>query len=149
MSEMPRIQREVVRAIVEFRGHPMVRASHPTTIEVTTDDYLTEEGDCIIGVSATHGCMQLSERLKQALRTDNAKVTFKIVVGEATFELTASGDSRLILTHPHEIVIRKSDFINERTIAIRADGAARGIPRALVRQLKDPRTVGRLEIEVT
>jgi uncharacterized protein len=147
---MPGIgDREIVREVVEFRGHPMVRASHPTTIELTTDGYLTEEGDCIIGVSASHGCMQLSEGLKQALRRENAKVTFKIIAGEFSFELSASGDPRLVLADPHEIVIRKSDFVNDRTLAIRADRAARGIPRSLVRQLKDPRTLGRLEIEVT
>ena len=126
----------------------MVRASHPTTIEVTTDGYLTEEGDCIIGVSASHGCLQLNERLKQALKRENARVTFKIMAGEVKFELKASGDPRLVLTHPREIVIRKSDFVNDRTLAIRADRAAREIPRDLVRQLKDPRTVGRLQIEV-
>jgi len=46
------------------------------------------------------------------------------------------------------MVIRKSDFISDRTLAVRADAAARDLPRGMVRALKDPRTVGRLEIEV-
>jgi uncharacterized protein len=133
---------------VQFRGHAMVRGSHPTTIEVTTEDYLTEEGNCIIGVSASSGCLGLDERLKRALRGEGAKVTIRIVVGELSFELSARGDPRLKLSHPHDIVIRKSDFVSDRTLAIGSDAAARDIPREMVRLLKDQGTRGRLEIEV-
>jgi uncharacterized protein len=126
----------------------MVRGSHPTTIEVTTEDYLTEEGDCIIGVSASSGCLGLDERLKGALRREGAKVTIRIVVRELSFELGARGDPRLRLSHPHDIVIRKSDFVSDRTLAVGSDAAARDIPRELIRLLKDRGTRGRLEIEV-
>ena len=35
------------------RGHPLVRGTHPTTFEVTTEGHLTRQGDCIIGVWLT------------------------------------------------------------------------------------------------
>lgn len=127
----------------------MVRASHATTIEVTKEEYLTEEGDCIIGVRASSGCLELDKRVKIALKREGARVSIRIVTNGISFGLEASGGPRLELSHPHEIVIRKSEFVSDRTLAFRADAAARDIPRELIRELKRPTTVGRLEIEVT
>jgi hypothetical protein len=134
--------------VIAFRGHPMVRSTHPTTIEITTEDYLTENGDCIIGVGAEKGCAGLDQEVKEGLRKMEAPVTIRISVGDQTFQVSARGDPRLGLSHPHDMVIRKSDFISDRTLAVRADAAARDLPRSMVRLLKDPKTVGRLELEV-
>jgi hypothetical protein len=127
----------------------MVRSSHPTTIEITTEEYLTENGDCIIGVGASKGCAQLAEGVKEGLKRKDSRVAVRIVVGEHGFTVWAKGDPRLQLSHPHDIVIRKSDFISDRTLAVHADAAARNIPREMFRLFKDPGTVGRLEIEVS
>ena len=141
-------RRTVARDSVEFRGHAMVRSSHPTTIEITTEDYLTENGDCIIGVGATKGCAGLDRGVKEGLREGGSRVSITFTVGGATFNLKAQGDPRLSLTHPHDMVIRTSEFISDRTLAIRASAAARQIPREMVRLLKDSKSVGRLDIEV-
>ncbi len=141
--------RRIVRERVSFRGHPMVRSTHPTTIEVTTEEYLTESGDCIIGVGASKGCAQLDAKVKEGLRRRDSRVKVMVVVGSLSFGLTARGDPRLELSHPHDIVVRKSDFVSDRTLAVKADASSRSIPREIIRRLKDPTTVGRLEIEVT
>lgn len=126
----------------------MVRSAHPTTIEVTTEERLTARGDCIIGVGASSGCAQLNERVKEGLRRKGSKVTIRIAVGARSFVLKAEGDPRLELKHPHDIVIRKSDFVSDRTLAIRADAAARDLPRDMVRLLREPGAAGTLEIGV-
>ena len=126
----------------------MVRSAHPTTIEVTTEDHLTARGDCIVGVGASMGCAQLNVRLKEALKRKGSRVTIRMFVGPYTFEVKAEGDPRLELSHPHDIVIRKSDYVSDRTLAVHADAAAKDIPREIVRHLREPTTVGRLEIEV-
>jgi len=136
------------KAVVTFHGHPLVRSAHPTTIEVTTEDHLTANGDCIVGVGASSGCEQLDARVKEGLRTKGSRVTIRLAVGNHTFEVKAEGDPRLELSHPNDIVIRRSDFISDRTLAVHADAAAKDIPRELVRLLRDPGAVGRLEIEV-
>lgn len=147
---MVTLERAKAKAVdrVAFRGHPMVRSLHPTTIEVTTEEHLTARGDCIVGVAAEKGCAGLSEEVRSALRVDGTPVAVRIVVGERTFSVRASGDSRLELTHLHDIVLRKSDFVSDRTLAIGADAAAKDIPREMVDALKDPGTAGYLEIEV-
>lgn len=133
---------------IAFRGHPMVLALHPTTIEITTEARLTKRGDCIIGVAAERGCAGLSAETKSALRDAGTKVSIRIVVGDKSFELEAKGDPRLELANRHDIVIRRSDYVSDRTLAVRASAAAKDIPRVLVGQLRDPGTTGYLEIAV-
>ncbi len=133
---------------IAFRGHPMVLALHPTTIEITMDTHLTRRGDCIVGVAAEKGCAGLGSEAKQALCSLDSKVSMSIVVGDQRFGLEGRGDPRLTLTHQHDIVIRRSDFVSDRTLAVRASAAAKDIPRGMVRILKDPEAVGYLEIGV-
>ena len=38
--------------LVRARGHEHVRAEHASTWELTSDDWLTPAGDCILGVEA-------------------------------------------------------------------------------------------------
>lgn len=141
-------QGAVFRDLVEFRGHRMVRSTHPTTIEVTTEEYLTESGDCIIGVGASKGCAGLSTAVKEAIRRQGSRVRVRVVVDSLSFEVRAFGDPRLRLSDPHEMVIRRSDFASDRTLAIGADASSRDIPREIVRLLRNPDREGRMEIEV-
>ncbi len=142
------LERGVLLERIAFHGHPMVLALHPTTIEITTESHLTRRGDCIVGVAAEKGCAGLSAEMKQALAKSNAKVSIRIVVDDQSFELAGRGDPRLTLTHQHDIVIRKSDYVSDRTLAVRANAAAKDIPRGMVRTLRDPSATGYLEIGV-
>jgi uncharacterized protein len=139
---------QVLRETVTFRGHRMVRALHPTTIEVTTEEELTAKGDCIIGVGADKGCEQLDQGIKAAIRTAGARVRVKILVGDSKFVVCCWGDPGLELSNRHEMVVRRSSFLSDRTLAVHADFAARDIPRPMIKLLTSPGTVGRLEIEV-
>ncbi len=99
-------------------------------------------------VSADKGCSDLRDDTKAALRKNGSKVVFKVTAGPASFVFQASGNPGLALSHPHDMVVRKSEFLSERTLAVRADAAAKDIPRSLVARLRDPKTVGTLEIVV-
>jgi hypothetical protein len=46
------------------------------------------------------------------------------------------------------MVIRKSDFVSDRTVGVGADAAAIDLPREMVARLKKPETVAALLIEV-
>jgi hypothetical protein len=133
---------------IPFVGHAMVRATHEKTIEITTEEHLTLRGDCIIGVGAAKGLSQLSPSMKSALRSDHARVRFTIVAPGGTFSFAARGSKDLSFESPTEMVIRRSDFVCGRTLAVRAESSAREIPRGLVGTLKSPEAVGLLRIEV-
>jgi hypothetical protein len=133
---------------VKFRGHPMVTARHPTTLEITTDTHLTKNGDCIIGVGADKACAQLDRGVREWIQDGSSQISFRVIVGQDTFTVRARGDARLTLADPHEMVIRRSDFVSGRTVGVKADSAAIDLPRQMVARLKRPETLGCLEIEV-
>jgi hypothetical protein len=122
---------------IVFQGHPLVRALHPSTMELTKERDLTQRGDCVIGVSADKAAFDLSSAVKEALRTAGASVTFTIRVGGERFVFTARGSRGLLLDDRRDVVIRRSQFISPRTLAIDAEAAARDIPRALVDRLRE------------
>ncbi|MGD0637909.1 MAG: DUF371 domain-containing protein [Nitrososphaerales archaeon] len=133
---------------VEFFGHPMVRSRHRNTIEVTRDPELTLRGDCIIGVRADKGLADLSGEVRDSIMVDGSELTLTFEVPLADFVVRAFGSSRLSLEDSHEIVLRKSEFVSPRTLAIRADAAAKDIPRGIVEDLRSPDCRGLLRIEV-
>lgn len=133
---------------VAFVGHAMVRATHEKTIEITTEEHLTPRGDCIIGVGASKGAAQLSPSTKSALRSDLARVRFTIVAPGGEFSFVAWGNKDLSFESPTDMVIRRSNFVCGRTLAIKAESSASEIPRSLVGTLKSPGAAGLLRIEV-
>ena len=135
-----------MRHTIPFRGHPNVRSLHAMTIEITTDGDLTPRGDCIIGVGAATGCGGLPEDIKNALRRDGARVRITLSVDGHTFEVEGRGDRRLELSHPGDIVVRKSSYVCPRTMAIGCNAASDDIPREMVRSLRDPGAAGLMSI---
>ncbi|OYR88205.1 hypothetical protein DJ71_05040, partial [Halorubrum sp. E3] len=71
---------EVVRAV----GHEHVTAEHASTLELTTDDWLTPAGDCIVGVEADRTPREFSAAFRDACRDANATITATVAVGEPT-----------------------------------------------------------------
>jgi len=137
-----------VRFEIEFSGNENISSNHPKTIEITKESHLTPQGDCIVGINATSSCADLPPELKDKLKDSSAKVTFSINVGEYEFTLEGRGHPNLILTNSEDIVIRKSDFICPRTLAIKCDKASDLLPREMVLLLQDPKTKGTFTIIV-
>ncbi len=133
---------------IRFSGHENIRSNHQKTIEITKESYLTPQGNCIVGVNATSSCADLPQELKDKLKVPDAKITFLICVGEHEFVLEGKGHPDLILTHSEDIVIRKSNFICPRTLAVKCDKASDLLPKVMVSLLRDPKTKGTFTITV-
>jgi uncharacterized protein len=121
--------------IILARGHANVRSTHRNTLEFTREEHLTPRGDCIVAVAADKAMPQLSEEFKAGLRAEDARVEITIECGGISDTITAYGHPNLILNHPTDLVIRKSDHICPRTLAIRADKAACDLAPALIERL--------------
>ena len=133
---------------IEFTGHENIRSNHQRTLEITKESHLTPRGDCIIGVNAKSSCADLPEELKNKLKNPDSKVNFSIKVGDEEFVMEGKGHPDLILSHTEDIVIRKSDFICPRTLAINCDKASDLLPRSMVKLLQDPKTIGTFTITI-
>jgi hypothetical protein len=117
-------------------GHENVRATHRTTLEITKEPHLSAEGTCIIAVSANKALADLSSEFRNLMRQSNAELTVLLEAGKTVDLLNARGSSRLTLSHPTDMVIRKSDYFCDRTLAIKADKAACDLSRDLLAKLK-------------
>ncbi len=133
---------------IPFYGHKNIRACHPKTIEITTEKDLTLNGDCIIGVSSSCGCSDIPEKMKNLLQYSKSEILFTISVKDISFKIKGHGDKNLILTNPHDIVIRKSSFICPRTMAIHCNHASDTIPRQMIKILQNPDSQGIFAMDV-
>jgi hypothetical protein len=102
-------------------GHKNVTARHRTTLEVTKDRDISTRADCIIGVNSDKGIKDLSEEFKKSSRRIDATIEMTIRVGDVVEKITGKGHPELSFTHEKDIVVRKSDYICERTLMIKAD----------------------------
>jgi uncharacterized protein len=126
------------RETIHAFGHENLQANHPTTLMFTKDIHVSKNGDCIVAMAADKSVADLSAEFKEKLRKPNAKVIITIEAGEFKEEIRALGSPKLCLCHPTDIVIRKSDYICNRTLAICADKSSNDFTRALVAKLQDP-----------
>ena len=127
-----------LKEIIIAKGHKNILAVHPTTLEITKEDELSRSGDCIVAVSADKAMPDLSVEFKEKLLEENARLTMLIEAGGMAETVTAHGSARLTLLDPTEIVVRKSSYISDRTLAIKADKASANLSRDLIEKLKDP-----------
>ena len=119
-------------------GHPAIRSTHPTTLEITTEEHLTRRGDCIIAVKASKGLTDLPAEIREMLSTAGGKAIMTLLVGSHRFTIEGQGAIGLSLSHSTDMVVRKSGFASDRTLMVNADKAAADIPRNMVQLLRDP-----------
>lgn len=118
------------------KGHENVRSLHKSTFEITTDDYLTPSGDCIIGINSNITMKDFPEEIRNALMTDDSKIELLLETDNGLDIITGYGSSNLTLSHPSDMVCRKSSFTCNRTLMIHADKAAIDLNRTLINDLK-------------
>jgi hypothetical protein len=133
---------------IQFCGHKNIRSLHSRTIEITKDPNLTLNGDCIIGVSATKSCSDLTSAMKNKIRRNRSIVEIDLIVEPFSIKIHGIGNDNLLLTHLHDIVLRKSNFICDRTLCLSCNVSAIQIPRKMIDLLKDPSKQGLLVIGV-
>lgn len=118
--------RVVIDRVRAWGGHVNVRARHRTTIEVTRDDYLTPRGgDCIVGIKADKGGLSdISPELKEIIRKDGSLVIVIFAADDYFDYVIGMGSSRLTLGNNNKLIIRKSNYVDDATLMIRANKAA-------------------------
>ena len=136
-----------MRFQVRFRGHPCVRSTHGSSVELTRSGSLTPAGDCIVGVLASCGCAGLPGPLKARLRDGSALVRLTLSDGMRQFSFEGRGDPALELSDPDDMVMRTSTHACPRTLAVACTRASDSVPRAMVRALQEPGARGTLTIE--
>jgi hypothetical protein len=124
---------ETVRA----RGHEHVTGEHGSTWELTSDDWLTPAGDCILGVEADRTPADFDDAFVAACRDPDATVTATLRVAGADREavVTGRGHPELSFENDRSLVARTSTYVDDRTVLVDADAAAADLDRDLVAAL--------------
>ena len=126
--------REQIHAV----GHDHVSAEHTSTLELTSDDFLTPAGDCIVGIEADRVPAEFDEEFVAACQDSSATITVELDAGGHTDRLRARGDPELSFESERSAVIRTSEYTDDdRTIAVDATAAAGDLDRDLVAALAD------------
>jgi hypothetical protein len=122
---------------IRASGHENVAAAHTSTFEVTTDDYLTPAGDCILGIDANRAPAEFDSGFVAACQEADARMTVTIRAGghEATVE--GHGHPGLSFSSDRSAVVRTSEYVDDRTVMVGADTAAADLDRGLVAALAD------------
>lgn len=121
--------------VVHARGHENVRAEHASTWELTSDDWLTPAGDCILAVGADRVPADFDEAFVDACRDAGATVTARLEAGGHEQVVTGRGHPDLAFDSDRSVVGRTSDYVDDRTVVVGADAAAVDINRDLVAAL--------------
>lgn len=124
---------ETVRAT----GHENVTAEHASTLEVTSDDFLTPAGDCIVGIEADRTPADFGDSFVRACQDETATITITLETDGHEAVVEAQGHPDLTFDGDRSFVVRTSDYVDDRTVAIDADAAAADLDRDLVAALAD------------
>lgn len=123
--------------VITAQGHENILATNRNTFEITKDKHVTKRGNCVIAVVADKNIIDLSIEFKKILRRKDTKLTIIAQVDDEKEIVEAWGSPELTFNHPTDLVVRRSCYICERTLAIKANKAARDFSRRLVTKLKD------------
>lgn len=117
-----------------------ILSTHKKTIEFTKDSNLSLQGNCIIGLDAD---FELGKLLNFVKENKKKKITAIISAGgindKFTFYLNES------FTSENEIVIRRGDYLSERTLGNRCDKSSMDINRNLIEQMQNNSSILKVE----
>ncbi|MFB6228094.1 MAG: DUF371 domain-containing protein [Halobacteriales archaeon] len=122
---------------IHAEGHENVAATHASTFEVTTDDYLTPAGDCILAIGADRAPSDFDPGFVSACRDAGARMEAIIRADDRKATVTGRGHPDLAFASDRSAVVRTSEYVDDRTVMIGADAAAADLDRGLVDALAD------------
>ena len=118
-------------------GHQNITSKHKTTLEFTKDKYLTLKGDCIVGIKADFSLLQLKKFIKSLKNNKKIIIIIEILNNDNKIIEKINAEINPDFNSEKDIVIRKSEFKDYRTLAIKADKASCDLNMELIKNIKN------------
>ncbi len=105
---------------IEFEayGHENITGNHNTTLELTSEDFLTPTGTCIVGIRSTLTLSELTPEIKRIAKLDTTKIILTMSVNNVSETVAGRGGSNLTYSDTTSMVVRTSSFQCGRTRAV-------------------------------
>ena len=128
---------------VPFRafGHENVVGKHKTTVEITSEDFLTRQGTCIVGIRATQTLAGLDSTIKALAASETTRIVLVMEVNGIIEQITGTGGPGLTYSDSVSMVARTSSYQCGRTLMVHADKAASDLSEHFVNSLKISRAM--------
>ena len=120
---------------IKAKGHENVLSLHKSTFEITKDKDLSLSGDCIIGLDIDKSMEDFPKEFKEKLANEDTKVIVGLKNASASDTIEGYEHHDLTLSHPTDMVCRKSTFVCSRTLMIKSNKAAIDLNRDLIKDL--------------
>lgn len=140
-------KKEVLREKINAWGHPDITASHTSIIEIIKNKELPKDNNSVIAVGANKACADLNEAFKNNLKMGK-EMKVKISVDGREDVVLAKGSPVLELSDKNCMIIRKSNFVDSRTLAISANKSAHELDEKLKARLKNRRNRVKITLEI-
>jgi len=128
-------------------GSLKISATNNNMLKIIKSEDSLKDADAIVAVKADKSCKDLKIDLKNALK-EAKKVEITIECGGENDVIIAYGSPALRFSSAEEIVVRKDDFIDGRTVAILADKSANELKQDLVEKLRNPNAIVKITLMV-
>ena len=130
-------------------GHENITARHKVTLEFTKDKGLSLNGDCVIGVKSDFSLTEIKKFIKSLGNNKKVTIIIKTINNYSKHKIIQkiSAEINPDFNSDNEMVIRKSDFVSERTFAVKADKAACDLSIGLREFLTDGVKMARIIIK--
>jgi len=136
MNSAKKVERILLDEITA-QGHPNVLGTHRTTIEITTENFLTINGNCIIGIMSSKSVNDYSPKLKESIQ-NGSKIEIEMIAGPFREIISGFGHKDLTLSNDISMVFRLSEFISDRTALIGCSKSSIELDRNFIKYLKNP-----------
>ncbi|MFQ6010084.1 MAG: DUF371 domain-containing protein [Candidatus Aenigmatarchaeota archaeon] len=123
----------MIEFIIRAKGNPKISARDPQKIVITKGKEVFD--DSVIAVEASAAAADLPDDFKTAIR-DRKKLSLTIGTAGNEDVIFAFGSFEAKVTDKNNIVVTKSDFIDNATIGVRSNKAASDLLRELVALLQ-------------
>ncbi|TFG31138.1 DUF371 domain-containing protein [Candidatus Thorarchaeota archaeon] len=134
---------------IEFQafGHENIIGEHKTTIELTSEDFLTKKGTCIIGIRSTITLSHLSPEIKRLAMRETTNIVLTMEIDGIVESVRGSGGKGLTYSDTTSMVARTSSYQCERTLMINSDKAASDLGREFISSLRQRDAVLNCELQ--
>lgn len=127
-------------------GHENIVGTHKTTLELTTEDHLTPQGDCIVGVRCNQTLQELDAELKALAQSRDTKIILRLSAEGFEEKIVGRGSPGLTYSDSVSMVARKSQYECGRTVMIDADKSASDLSRIFTSKLQNSEIILNCEL---